>query len=174
MTTRTLELPDARRAGFYNIAEAAKVSGLSAKRIRHYELLGLLPEAKRTSAGYRLFDRGDVCRLRFLRAALEGGFSLSEIRQLLALWQKPTRSSSDVRRLAQTYMGRLDRKIDTLHAIRRTLAHLVAHVAGDQRPDCPVLDGGGDPVYAARRAGDADIHEHSSLSEKRLERGTKR
>ena len=136
----TLELSDARRAGYYNIGEAARHSGVSAKMIRHYESLGLLPEARRTTAGYRLYDGKDIHTLRFVRRARDLGFSIDEIERLLGLWQNRRRSSADVRRIAQAHIGDLDRRIDELLAMRRTLQRLVRHCHGDERPDCPILD----------------------------------
>ena len=135
-----LELADARRAGFYNIGEAAKASGASAKMIRHYESLGLLAEARRTHAGYRLYDENDIHTLRFVRRARDLGFSIKAIEQLLALWRNRRRSSADVRRVAQQHIDELDQKIDELQAMRRTLEELVRHCHGNHRPDCPILD----------------------------------
>ena len=135
-----LELAGARRAGFYNIGEAASASGLSAKMIRHYEARGLLAEARRTQAGYRLYDDSDVHTLRFVRRARDLGFSIKEIEQLLGLWRNRRRSSADVRRVAQEHMAELDRKIDELQAMRRALEQLVRHCHGDSRPECPILD----------------------------------
>lgn len=135
-----LELADARRAGFFNIGEAASGSGVSAKMIRYYESLGLLQQAKRTQAGYRIYDRRDIHTLRFVRRARDLGFSVGEIEHLLALWQNRRRSSADVRRLAQQHILDLERKIDELQAMRRTLEELVDHCHGDSRPECPILD----------------------------------
>jgi MerR family transcriptional regulator, copper efflux regulator len=139
-TVSTLELADARRAGFYNIGEAAKASGVSAKMIRYYESLGLLKEARRTSAGYRIYDGADIHTLRFVRRARDLGFSIEEIKRLLGLWQNRRRSSRDVRRVAQQHIADLDRKIEELRTVRRTLEQLVEHCHGDHRPDCPILD----------------------------------
>jgi Cu(I)-responsive transcriptional regulator len=136
----TLELAEARQAGFYNIGEAARASGVSAKMIRHYELMGLLKEARRTLAGYRIYDDADVHTLRFVRRARDLGFSVKDIERLLGLWQNRRRASSDVRRIAQEHIGELDRKIEELQSMRRALEQLVQHCHGDHRPDCPILD----------------------------------
>jgi Cu(I)-responsive transcriptional regulator len=136
----TLDLAGARRAGFFNIGEAARASGVSAKMIRHYETLGLLKAALRTDAGYRIYDTNDVHTLRFVRRARDLGFSIKEIERLLGLWRNRRRSSGDVRRIAQQHIGDLDRRIDELAAMKRTLERLVHDCHGDHRPDCPILD----------------------------------
>jgi MerR family copper efflux transcriptional regulator len=139
-TAATLELADARRAGFFNIGEAALESGVTAKMIRHYESLGLLRPARRSEGGYRLYEEADLHVLRFIRRARALGFSMKDIARLLGLWQNRRRASADVRRIAQEHIGELDRKIAELQSMRRTLVHLVHHCHGDARPDCPILD----------------------------------
>lgn len=138
--TAALELADARRAGFYNIGEAARASGVSAKMIRHYESEGLLAAARRTQAGYRIYARNDIHTLRFVRRARDLGFSIRAIEHLLGLWRNRRRSSADVRRIAQRHIVELNQKIDELLAMKRTLEQLVDHCHGDERPDCPILD----------------------------------
>lgn len=135
-----LELSQARQAGLRNIGEAARGSGVSAKMIRHYESLGLLRQARRTAAGYRIYDANDVHTLRFIRRARDLGFSMKEIAQLLGLWQNRRRSSGDVRRVAQQHINDLDEKIAELQSMRRTLERLIRHCHGDNRPECPILD----------------------------------
>ena len=135
-----MELSHARRVGFYNIGEAAKRSHVTAKMIRHYESLGLLRQARRTDAGYRLYDEADIHTLRFIRRARDLGFSMKEIQQLVSLWQNRRRASSEVRRIAQVHIEALETKIDELQAMRRTLQQLVHNCHGDARPDCPILD----------------------------------
>lgn len=138
--TATLDQAHARRAGFFNIGEAAAATGVSAKMIRHYEALGLLKEARRTVAGYRIYDDADIHTLRFVRRARDLGFSIKEIEQLLGLWRNKRRSSADVRRVAQQHITELQSKIEELQSMRRALEHLVHHCHGDTRPECPILE----------------------------------
>ena len=123
-----------------NIGEAARASGVSAKMIRHYESLGLFPEAMRTEAGYRQYGEKDVNTLRFIRHSRDLGFSLEQIRELLGLWQDRRRPSRQVKALAQAHIQELDAKLQELQAMKATLAHLVHCCHGDDRPDCPIID----------------------------------
>lgn len=123
-----------------NIGDAAKASGVSAKMIRHYESLGLLPKVPRTAAGYRLYDEATVHTLRFIRRARDLGFSMTEIATLLGLWRNRRRASADVKRIALAHVSDLQRRIDEMLAMQRTLAHLAHCCHGDERPDCPILD----------------------------------
>lgn len=136
----TLELAEARRAGYFNIGEAAAASGVSAKMIRHYESLGLLKAPTRSDGGYRLFEPNDIHILKFIRRARDLGFSMKDIERLLGLWQNRRRTSAEVRRIAQHHIAELDQKITELQEMRRTLEHLVRHCHGDDRPDCPILE----------------------------------
>lgn len=123
-----------------NIGEAAKASGVSAKMIRHYESIGLLPPARRSDAGYRLYGEQDVRVLQFIHRGRALGFSLEQLAGLLALWQDKDRASADVRRLAERHIDELERKIAELQAMQRTLQALAHSCHGDQRSDCPILD----------------------------------
>ena len=124
----------------FNIGEAARRSGVSAKMVRHYESLGLLPAVHRTDAGYRQYGDTEVHTLRFIRRARDLGFSMDEIAQLLKLWQNRRRSSAEVRRIASRHIDDLSRKLAEMEAMRRALQHLVHCCHGDDRPDCPILD----------------------------------
>jgi MerR family copper efflux transcriptional regulator len=123
-----------------NIGEAAQTSGVSAKMIRHYEAIGLMPAARRTVSGYRVYDEQDIRVLQFIHRGRALGFSLENIAALLALWQDKDRASADVRRLAEQHIGQLDRKIAELQSMKRTLEALASSCHGDQRSDCPILD----------------------------------
>ena len=122
------------------IGQAAKSSAVSAKMIRHYESIGLLPKAQRTESGYRLYDDNDVHTLRFIQRARSLGFPLETIRTLLALWRNRRRSSAQVKDLAERHIADLERKIAEMQSMVRTLKHLSHHCHGDDRPDCPILD----------------------------------
>ena len=123
-----------------NIGEAAAASGVSAKMIRHYEELGLVPRVARTPAGYRVYGENDVHVLRFVRRARDLGFSMKEIQALLGLWKNRRRASGDVKRLVEKHVADLDQRIAEMQAMRRTLTSLALHCHGDRRPDCPILD----------------------------------
>jgi len=123
-----------------NIGDAARASGVSAKMIRHYESIGLIGAARRTDAGYRVYTDQDVRVLQFVHRGRALGFSLDQIRNLLALWQDKGRASADVRALARTHIDELNRKIAEMEAMRRTLEALAASCHGDARSDCPILD----------------------------------
>jgi MerR family transcriptional regulator, copper efflux regulator len=123
-----------------NIGQAAATSEVSAKMIRHYETLGLLPKVPRTEAGYRQYDDASVHTLRFIRRARDLGFSIKEIQTLLGLWRNRRRASADVKRIASAHAADLQRRIDEMQAMKRTLEHLAHCCQGDARPDCPILD----------------------------------
>jgi len=135
-----LEMQAARRRGLSNIGDTAKASGVSAKMIRHYESIGLIGQARRTDAGYRVYDERDVQVLQFVHRGRELGFSLDQIKTLLALWQDKQRASKDVRAMARQHIADLDRKIADMQSMRRTLEKLASACHGDDRPDCPILD----------------------------------
>lgn len=123
-----------------NIGEAARATGVSAKMIRHYESVGLFPQARRTDAGYRLYGEKELATLRFIRHSRDLGFSIEQIRMLLDLWQNRRRPSRQVKALAQAHLEEIDQKLRELEAMKATLAHLVHCCAGDDRPDCPIIE----------------------------------
>jgi MerR family copper efflux transcriptional regulator len=123
------------------IGAAAQASGISAKMIRHYEQIGLIPKTRRTAAGYRTYSGQEIHALRFIRQARHLGFSTKQIRQLLALWRDRRRSSAKVKALTLEHIRELEEKIRELQAMKATLEHLARHCHGDERPDCPILEG---------------------------------
>ena len=122
-----------------NIGDAARAAGLPVKTIRYYEEIGLVRPA-RSENGYRVFAESDLHKLNFLGRSRALGFSIEDCRALLALYEDGTRSSSEVREIAERHLTDIEGKITDLQSLRDTLAHLVASCAGDERPDCPILD----------------------------------
>lgn len=123
-----------------NIGQAAAASGVSAKMLRHYETIGLMPKAKRTASNYRNYAHSDVHTLRFIRRARSLGFSMAEIKELVGLWRSKSRSSAAVKSIAARHIADLKQKVAELQAMVQTLEHLAAHCHGDHRPECPILD----------------------------------
>lgn len=123
-----------------NIGEVATRAGLPAKTIRYYEDIGLIAPL-RDANGYRAFRDSDLHKLVFLGRARSLGFSISECRALLALYEDRDRASADVKAIARDHLVQIEAKIAELQAMRRTLTDLVDACAGDHRPDCPILKG---------------------------------
>lgn len=123
-----------------NIGEAARQSGVSAKMVRHYESLGLLPQVHRSDSGYRQYTEAEVHTLRFIKRARDLGFSMAEIAELVSLWQNRRRASASVRRIAQKHADELAQRIAAMQSMQQSLAHLVHCCQGNDRPECPILD----------------------------------
>lgn len=123
-----------------SISHAAELSGISAKMVRHYESLGLLPRVARTDSGYRQYSEADVHTLRFIKRSRDLGFSMAEIAELVALWQNRRRTSASVKRIAQKHVTELAQRIEAMQAMQRSLQQLLHHCHGDERPECPILD----------------------------------
>lgn len=124
-----------------NIGEAAKASGVNAKLIRHYESIGIIPKASRSESGYRVYSEADVNILAFVKRARGLGFSMKEIKKLVGLWRNRARASSDVKALALQHVKDMEQKVEELQSMIKTLKHLARNCHGDQRPDCPIIDG---------------------------------
>ncbi|WP_049629723.1 Cu(I)-responsive transcriptional regulator [Cellvibrio sp. pealriver] len=136
----TLELADAHALGLHSIGEAAKLTGLSTKMIRHYESLGLVSPTDRTYANYRVYQTRDIHLLRFIKSARELGFSMKQIAVLTSLWQNSGRSSAEVKKLALEHIQEMDERIQSLQQMRNALNDLAGRCHGDDKPDCPILD----------------------------------
>lgn len=123
-----------------SIGQAARLSGISPKMLRHYESLALLGVVHRTGSNYRQYSLADVHTLRFVRRARDMGFSLVDIAELVSLWHNRKRSSASVKRIAQQHQQALNERIEALQAMQRSLETLLCLCPGDGRPDCPILD----------------------------------
>src|SRR5829696_8380010 len=114
-----------------NIGLAAAASGVSAKMIRYYESIALIPPSARRESGYRDYGLRDVHRLAFIRRARDLGFSIDQIRDLLRLWSDDHRSSAEVKRIALEHVAALTRRACDLTEMADALKHLATACAGN-------------------------------------------
>ena len=128
-----------------NIGQASKTSGVSAKMIRYYESIGLLPEADRRESGYRDYGTPDIHRLAFVRRARDLGFSMDQIRALLSLWSDSGRSDAEIRAVASAHVEELETQAQRLQEMIGSLNHLIRACKRGDRPHCPIITelGGG-------------------------------
>jgi len=148
-----------------NIGQAASQSGVSAKMIRHYEDVGLLPPVQRTEGGYRQYGAADVQTLRFIRHSRDLGFSLPEIAKLVSLWQDRCRPSREVKALAKAHIQKLEDKAQELLAMKAALEHLVQRCRGDDRPECPIIQS---------LASDAELPRNGSMGRSSIRAASRR
>lgn len=132
-----------------NIGETALASGISVKMIRHYEAIGLVPPAARTSGGYRHYEDEDLRRLVFIRHARAVGFATPQIRRLLSLWDDGERAACDVLRLAEEHLQNVRARIGDLQEIAGALKQLISETKRDARPTTPRLDALSRPPQSA-------------------------
>jgi len=123
-----------------NIGKAAKLSGISAKTIRYYESVGLMPKPTRAANGYRHYRDKDLQTLRFIHRSRNLGFTIKDIRDLLGLWQDKERASADVREVAKRHVAEIEQRLEEMESVRQTLMQLIHQCHGDDRPDCPILE----------------------------------
>ena len=129
-----------------NIGQAAAASGITAKMIRYYESIALVPPGRRSDAGYRVYSDDDLHVLRFVKRARTLGFSLEQIRELLSLWHNKARASADVKAIALGHVAELNQRIAELTEMRNTLQTLAGCCQGNDRPDCPILQSLANPA----------------------------
>ena len=123
------------------IGQVARQAGVGVETVRFYERQGLLDEPARKESGYRQYARGVVARLRFIRRAKELGFSLKEIKELLALRVDPTTTCAEVRARAEAKVAAVEAKIQALRKIKRALRRLTAGCSGrGPVSECPILE----------------------------------
>lgn len=123
------------------IGELAQRAGVGIDTVRYYEREGLLPQARRLASGYRVYGDHDARRLRFVRRAKSLGFTLQEIRDLLALSDHRDDDMAAMKTAALEKLGAVDAKLAELHRIREGLETLVASCPGHGAlAQCPILD----------------------------------
>ena len=127
--------------GHITTSELAKQGGVNLQTIRYYERTGLLPKPPRSGAGYRQFSPESVRRVQFIKRAQELGFSLKEIKELLALRIAPGSTRADVRKRAETKIADIEEKTQHLRAMKKALVRLTETCCGSgPASDCPILE----------------------------------
>lgn len=122
------------------IGAIAREAGVGIDTIRYYERAGLLPAPQRRASGYRDYGADTVERLRFIRRAKDLGFTLDEIRELLALSRDRERGVKSVKQRAETRLGEVERRIRELQRMRRGLQQLIRACPGHGPLEhCPIL-----------------------------------
>jgi MerR family copper efflux transcriptional regulator len=123
------------------IGRLAEQVGINLETVRFYERQGLLPRPPRSASGYRMYPADAVRRLRFIKRAKELGFSLNEIRELLALRMSPRTTSTDIRKRTQTKIADIEGKINSLDSMRKSLLKLERSCGGcAPLSECAILE----------------------------------
>ena len=124
-----------------SIGQLARSAGVGVETVRFYERQGLLQEPARKDSGYRQYAEDVIARLRFIKRAKELGFSLKEIKELLALRVDPDTTCADVRSKAQAKIADVEEKIEALQKIKKALVQLSTACRGrGPTSECPILD----------------------------------
>lgn len=127
-------------SSFMNIGQAAAAAGVSPKMVRHYEQIGLLPEADRNESGYRLYSEREVSVLRFIGRSRHLGFSIPQIAELIGLWSDSHRTSREVKTVAERHLASLEEKRREIEQMMSGLSELVQACQGDDHPHCAILE----------------------------------
>jgi Zn(II)-responsive transcriptional regulator len=121
--------------------ELAKTCHINPETVRYYEQTGLLTTPARSEAGYRLFSDAAIARIRFIKRAQAAGFTLDEIRDLLAIQSSAHGTTGDVRAMVDNKLADIEARIAALVSIKHTLLHLRNDCPGGDAPvsECPIL-----------------------------------
>lgn len=122
------------------IGKLAAAAGTKVETVRYYERAGLIAAPARTEGNYRSYRPEDLERLRFIRRTRDLGFSLDEVRALLAMAGQRDRDCGTVDEIATRHLDEIDRKIADLTALRRELAGVIASCAGGIVAECRILE----------------------------------
>ena len=122
------------------IGRLASAAGINLETVSYYERIGLMPPPARTTNGHRAYEQIHLRRLAFIRRARELGFSIEDIRALLALAEPSRASCAEVREIAQMHLDEVKAKLADLTKLEGILAATIAQCSGNAAPSCPVLN----------------------------------
>jgi DNA-binding transcriptional MerR regulator len=135
----------------FSIGRLAALTGVKVPTVRFYEQNGLVPSPRRTPGGQRRYDQQAVRRLNFIRHARDLGFSVEDIRQLLALSEQPTMSCESCIEIANHHLRQIEGKIARLRLIRSELKRMIEACDGGFVADCRILEAIAHHVLYPRR-----------------------
>ena len=122
------------------IGELSRRTGVNIETVRYYEKIGLMPAPARSRGGHRLYGRGHLLRLNFVRRARELGFTLKEIRDLLELAEQRDLPCAEARVVAAAHLGDVRSKLVALRKMEEVLVEMVSRCSDGTTPDCPILE----------------------------------
>lgn len=122
------------------IGQMSKATGVKPVTIRFYEKSGLLGKPDRSGANYRAYGEADLARLSFICRSRNLGFSLAQIRALLALSDDKSKECSSVDNLARAHLDEVERKLADLTALRRELRAVISSCSGGNVADCRIIE----------------------------------
>lgn len=121
------------------IGELSKLTGTKVPTIRYYESIGLLPEPVRTEGNQRRYDRGHLDRLSFIRHSRSLGFEVSDVRELLAMSERPQNSCHQADSIARSHLGKVEHRIEQLESLRHELQRMVDECDHGHICDCRII-----------------------------------
>ncbi len=122
------------------IGAVSRRTGVKIETIRYYERSGLMPSPPRSEGGHRLYGQDHLRRLAFIRRSRELGFSIEEIRTLLALVDGGDYSCAEVKAVSDRHLVDVRQKIADLRRLERTLEEISSQCDGGATPECPIID----------------------------------
>lgn len=123
-----------------SIGELGRATGTKVETVRYYERIGLLPKPSRTTGNYRSYGSAELGRLSFIRRARDLGFSLDQVRALLALSDDRTRDCGEIDLIAEAHLREVDRKLADLAALRRELNAVIESCHGGTVGQCRIIE----------------------------------
>ena len=122
------------------IGKLSSKTGVNTETIRYYEKEGILPPPPRTESGYRVYTEEHCKRLMFVRRSRELGFSLNEIRTMLAMVDGGSLTCAEVKDVTITHLDDIREKISDLQKLEKTLQKIASQCKGGKTPNCPIID----------------------------------
>ena len=128
------------RAELFPIGEMSRRTRVNVETIRYYERIKIMPEARRTESGYRVYDTGQLMRLHFVRRSRELGFSLDEVRAMLRLVDDGTLTCGEIHEMTVAHLADVAQKIADLQRLEKTLSAMAAKCSQGDIPECPIIE----------------------------------